>query len=170
MIRIAQETLNLLGSPSLAHESLLGLAQRGLPYQLDQLLGSRPRALVFFTLAWIALWILDRFYYHRLLEGAVKAILELERATQNNSHETPIRLSTIIDAEVPNRIKTFTWFYGLVLLGLLVGVGCTGWQVCTWTAPEHAASEYRIQLVNPEKLKEALAPQKPPANQKETGQ
>jgi hypothetical protein len=42
-IRLPQETLNLLGSPTLAHRSLRGLACRELPYQLNQLLGRSPR-------------------------------------------------------------------------------------------------------------------------------
>ena len=40
-------------------------------------------ALLFFTFAWIAIWVLDLGYYNKLLWGAVQAILEHEEHTQN---------------------------------------------------------------------------------------
>lgn len=86
-------------------------------------------ALVFFTLAWVALYFLDMLYYHKLLEGAVKAILELEKDKQNGQNKKRINLSTKIHEEVPHRMITITAFYGLVLLALLIAVNCAGWQV-----------------------------------------
>ena len=87
---------------------------------------------VFLVLAvfWVALFCLDFFYYRVLLNGAVEAILDLEK-------ETGINLSTKIDQRLGYwkqdskdnpAVKTFKWlwrmagqilFYGIVL-GILL--------------------------------------------------
>jgi hypothetical protein len=49
---------------------------------------------------WIAIWVLDRFYYDKLLTGAIKAIRDLESSKGRPSHVPPsILLSTTIERE-----------------------------------------------------------------------
>src|SRR6476620_10572086 len=48
--------------------------------------------ILFLTICWVALALLDLWYYNRLLEGAVAAIMDLERRTW--SHPCAITLST----------------------------------------------------------------------------
>ena len=72
--------------------------------------------LLFFLV--LAAGVLDFFYYHQLLEGAVEAILELEAKTQH------INIST----RIHERVKDWTTpvilsWYGAILLPLLTYVG-----------------------------------------------
>jgi len=116
--------------------------------------------LVFFLIAWGALWILDRWYYDQLLIGAVDAILELENKTLQSQHE--INLSSKIRAKVPNHQKTVNAFYGLVALPLFLGVLYTGYEAFS-SKPKGSASspvEYKIQLHTPDTLKVAPEPAK----------
>lgn len=59
-------------------------------------------AAVFFFLClfWIAIWIIDFCYYNRLLLGAVKAILEVEKLSQSRSRLLHINISTCIEEAV----------------------------------------------------------------------
>jgi hypothetical protein len=54
-------------------------------------------AILFLILLWIAIWILDMCYYNRLLEGAVNAILELEKDREGYLRKKEINLSTNIE-------------------------------------------------------------------------
>jgi hypothetical protein len=81
-------------------------------------------ALLFFALAWIALFCLDFFYYNRLLYGAVDAIIEREKATDGNAH--PINLSRMIKKASPYHKFVIFAFYFLVLIGLGIGIWYTG--------------------------------------------
>jgi hypothetical protein len=96
--------------------------------------------ILFLTLAWIALAILDIFYYDELLKGAVTALLEHEAATsvldnagnpmkdKSGKNIPAIILSTRINQAVPPTLYPIWSFYGLVLAGLLFGLGYTGFQ------------------------------------------
>lgn len=76
---------------------------------------------------WIAVWILDVGYYNRLLLGAVEAILEIEKVSQEGKPINEIILSTRIE-EVATGKKAFNQsslipvkrFYTVVLLGLIM--------------------------------------------------
>jgi len=81
-------------------------------------------AFVLFVLVcvWIAIFVIDKFYYQRLLGGAVEAILELEAGTACDP--IPINLSTKIRKRATNgsidsnSMKAVTVFY--VLVGVLL--------------------------------------------------
>lgn len=53
-------------------------------------------AISFLILCWVAIWILDLCYYNRLLEGSVKAILELEENKESFLEKKEINLSSNI--------------------------------------------------------------------------
>jgi hypothetical protein len=73
------------------------------------------------TFAWMGVALIDLLYYRRLLQGAVKALLAIEKA---NPH---ITLSTLIEQEASCASKITPWvFYGCGLLPLL---GIIGWAL-----------------------------------------
>lgn len=94
---------------------------------------------LFLTLAWIALLLLDLFYYDKLLQGAVNALYQHEKDTQHVGRPIveQIHLSTLIGASARNHRQTVKWFYGLVLAGLLLGVAFTGLK--WWSSPVSVA-------------------------------
>ncbi|MGB7126634.1 MAG: hypothetical protein WBD42_07395 [Methylovirgula sp.] len=65
--------------------------------------------IVFFglTVFWIAIWLLDFCYYNRLLIGAVVAIIELEKESDNPEFSR-INLSTRVEEAVEGRLPTST--------------------------------------------------------------
>jgi hypothetical protein len=82
------------------------------------------------TLFWIAIWALDRFYYDKLLRGAVHSLLKLERLTRE-ADRLEINLSTDIEAVVRGDVPLQQpgwhtdgrgWFYGIVFVALIGGV------------------------------------------------
>lgn len=94
-------------------------------------------AMICLILFWIAIWILDLRYYNRLLEGAVNAILELEKNKQGFLKRKEITLSTNIERAFHKRFgherkglikRTFTSrnaFYLFVLFALVIVVVST---------------------------------------------
>lgn len=93
---------------------------------------------VFFGLCmfWIAIWILDFRYYHRLLIGAVAALLSVEKLSETQTRIHSIQMSTIIERSVAGSLKDRKkvslrertnlrlgiWsFYTIVLVALFVG-------------------------------------------------
>ncbi len=72
-------------------------------------------------LAWISTYVIDRFYYNKLLTGSVKAIVELEKLDDGSG--IPILASTVIEKEFSNEkqsvITVVNWFYGLTFFGIL---------------------------------------------------
>jgi hypothetical protein len=105
---------------------------------------------VFFLLAlfWVAIWALDRFYYDKLLCGAVHALLNLEKFTKEPKASLQIDLSTSIEDSFlgtvrlkhPGRGKDGrSWFYGIVFVALLGGVVLHLWP---------AASAWILELLN----------------------
>ena len=79
---------------------------------------------------WIAIWILDLWYYNRLLLGAVEALLVIERASLEGDRILGVNLSVQIEAAVRRRRKG-SWkrckgiwvFYFIVCLLLLTATG-----------------------------------------------
>ena len=78
-------------------------------------------------MVWVSIFVIDKFYYQRLLGGAVEAILELENNTASDA--LPINLSIKIRKRATggnldgNSMKAVTVFYMLVgslLLALLL--------------------------------------------------
>lgn len=62
----------------------------------------RMASLVFaFLIAfWIAIWIIDFFYYNRLLHGAVKALVDLEKLSKTEKAVRHLDISTTIEKAV----------------------------------------------------------------------
>jgi hypothetical protein len=74
-----------------------------------------PSLLKFFMpticIFWVAIYILDCFYYNRLLAGAVKSILEIE-----SKYPNILNLSTKVEDEVGHPYVG-EWFYGVHKIG-----------------------------------------------------
>jgi hypothetical protein len=90
---------------------------------------------VFAALAvfWIAIWVLDFTYYNRLLTGAVKALIAIERESAKANRLSAISLSI----EIEDAVKEGTtepasvgrWvFYTLVFGVLISGAVVSLWQ------------------------------------------
>lgn len=60
---------------------------------------------VFFALSvfWLAIWILDFAYYNRLLLGAVKALVWIEKESKTTTRVSSIYISTLIEQAVARR-------------------------------------------------------------------
>lgn len=86
---------------------------------------------------WVAIWVLDFFYYNRLLLGAAKSLLEIEEISKTSESINEINLSTNIRKAVLGKSlwKMGTgvesrgrWlFYGIVFLTLIV---CFYYAIC----------------------------------------
>lgn len=109
--------------------ALVGVLGRDMaPALRSKAVGGIFLLLLFF---WIAIWLLDRLYYDKLLTGAVSALLKIERESEQGGMPKQIDLSTIIEKSFVGdpleirRAPAFTdgrnWFYVLVLLTLLAG-------------------------------------------------
>src|SRR5262249_13139528 len=88
---------------------------------------------IFILVAWSALFVLDYYYYTKLLEGAVDAIVEHEGRTpllgEGADQTRKINLSTIVRKKVPNITTTVFIFYLLVFLALLSGALYIGYRM-----------------------------------------
>ena len=104
------------------------------------------------SIFWVAIWIVDFWYYNPLLVGAVAALLKLEELSTNPPATIKIDLSTLIEESVKTGFpNTFTWrqrirlrfgviaFYFLVFVALLGGLGFSVYkELGTWSAPIEA--------------------------------
>lgn len=102
---------------------------------------------VFLLLVWVAIWIIDMQYYNRLLQGAVRAIIECESKTEGR-----ITLSTTIERQFGNRNSEkdiAAWpqrcFYLLVAFGLIVGAVCCSYLATTTQTQSPEKLEYRLE-------------------------
>jgi hypothetical protein len=113
-----------------AISALVGLFTRetGANLQMDWLVAEALFAAM--AVFWIAIWCLDMGYYNRLLNGAVNAIVELEKATAPDAaFSGEIDMSRRIEAQFSkvwwNRAKPsyngVVAFYALVLLVIVLG-------------------------------------------------
>ena len=70
------------------------------------------------TFVWGVIFLIDKFYYQRLLSGAVEAIIELEGGTIGDA--IPINLSVKVREKATNgkidsnSMWAVTWFYGII--------------------------------------------------------
>lgn len=76
-------------------------------------------------LFWLAIWLLDFLYYNRLLQGAVKSLLQLEDAI-NSGNGIEFNMSHKIKDAVDGKCKQPAYrgpwvFYSIVGLALLAG-------------------------------------------------
>jgi len=71
-------------------------------------------------LVWIAIWVIDKFYYARLLEGAVAEIIELEKNVEVEG--VKINMSTRIEQLINGNTSSkklnssVTWFYIIIVV------------------------------------------------------
>ncbi|MFY0644227.1 MAG: hypothetical protein JXR19_07155 [Bacteroidia bacterium] len=96
--------------------------------------------MIFLGAAWVSIWILDMRYYNRLLEGAVHALLDIEKVNfeDYNKKILAINLSTSIENSFGNkhkheRTKWFmdsrNWFYLVFLVAILFIAANIGYKV-----------------------------------------
>lgn len=119
---------------------------------------------VFFTIAWVALFVLDLGYYNKLLEGAVHAIVDHEGRTPAIAANglTKINLSTIIKNHSRCYKFTVVVFYILVFIGL---VGASGYAGTKAFNPPKASSgnlEYKIERTATDRLQLTVEPTSTP--------
>jgi hypothetical protein len=129
LIRLRTQSLGAVA----AFATLAGVALRGdVPVQVRW----GTLAATFFLLAffWLAIWILDFAYYNRLLLGAVKELIAIEKASSDGVGLKQITLSTGIQNALENseswrsmsywRSSIGRWlFYSIVFCVLLLGLG-----------------------------------------------
>ena len=101
-------------------------------------LAVRYRAMVILSgvlsFAWIGVGLIDLFYYRRLLQGAVRAILLIERDNPR------IALSTLIENEAASASTVAPWvFYGCGLVPLLTIMIWAMWQLVASPLEQPAA-------------------------------
>ena len=77
-------------------------------------------ALFVLIMFWIGIFILDIFYYNRLLEGAVNAIMELEQKKDGFAKKKNINLSTNIEMAFRTRFKHEPKGYKKILNGRIL--------------------------------------------------
>ena len=65
---------------------------------------------------WMAIFILDYFYYNKLLSGSVDAIIELEKTTSNK-----ISLNNKVKEKAKSPKYPIFFFYGIVASTLILG-------------------------------------------------
>lgn len=75
---------------------------------------------------WVAIWLLDRLYYNRLLLGSVAAITEIEELSKKSEYVTELNLSSHIAKSVAGnsvrpKLSGVTAFYGIVFAILAIG-------------------------------------------------
>lgn len=119
---------------------------------------------LFFTVAWLALWVLDLGYYNRLLAGAVAAIIAHEERTPNLAAGggTRINLSTIIRNHSSYYKFAVVAFYILVFLSL---AGASGYAGVKAFNPPKASSgnlEYKLERTATDKLQLTVEPTSTP--------
>jgi len=111
-----------------AISALVGFLSRGDPEGFRW--GILAAVFVMLAIFWVAISILDLRYYNRLLIGSVSAILEIEKASKNQTKIREINMSHRIEEAVAGNFtripKEPSWsgrrlFYVLVLIALLGG-------------------------------------------------
>lgn len=75
---------------------------------------------------WVAIWLLDRLYYNRLLIGSVAAIAELEELSKSSQSVKELNLSAHIERAVSGKsarpkLWGVTAFYSIVFAILFIG-------------------------------------------------
>src|SRR5688572_11408040 len=73
------------------------------------------------TFAWVGVGLIDLLYYRRLLQGAVKALLAIEKANPQ------ITLSTAIENEAASASSVTPWVF--YICGLLPLLAIMGWAI-----------------------------------------
>src|SRR5690348_2536992 len=119
----------------------------------------KSKAGVFFALSvlWVAIWVLDFTYYHQLLRGAVKALLDLEdssggelflskeieasvRQGKKYGRGTTAEAAKSVPMVPMKRPGGLWWFYGLVFVVLLAATGGSGYAATRTPNAANAAA------------------------------
>lgn len=98
--------------------SLAGLAGKTASGEINWIMMSVVLGVL--LVSWIAIFLIDNFYYKQLLLGAVEAILELEDSTAGE--DIKLNLSKKVGAKASAEWPVY-WFYGLtgaMLFGLMI--------------------------------------------------
>lgn len=93
-------------------------------------LGARYRAMLILTgvltFAWVAVGLIDLLYYRKLLEGAVAALIELEKKYQGGA----ITFSTRVAHSADRGARLAPWlFYGFGLIPLMLIISWAIYQL-----------------------------------------
>lgn len=106
--------------------------------------GAMAIAFAVLTIFWVAMAILDLFYYNRLLLGAVDAILEIEALSASGSQYVSLDLSSRIKGTVEGKGRNWRTsqrapiaFYLIILL-VLVGLSCFTYSRTTERSEQEA--------------------------------
>lgn len=112
--------------------------------------------LLFLMLAWIAIAILDLFYYHTLLLGAVDALLEVEKGTSivlSTRIEQRFRRGTPVSEEKRRTVGHWAteraWpltFYGIGFSALLVAAITTKSVASSQTPPAPQSQTLKVNV------------------------
>jgi len=103
------------------------LKDEGISHELRW--GTLTAVFIALCVFWVAIWILDFTYYNRLLLGAVKALIEIEKESEASNRTSRINVSTYIEQAVALRkpatrealnLSKGRWtFYSLVFILLV---------------------------------------------------
>jgi len=121
-----------------AFATIAGVLLKGENISHELRWGTLSAVFVALSVFWVAIWILDFTYYNRLLLGAVRALIEIEAASERNGRVSKIVISTRIEEAVALRggatredfrLSKGRWlFYFLVFLLLLALMAASIWQ------------------------------------------
>lgn len=102
------------------------------------------------SFVWLAIFCLDFFYYNKLLNGAVAALVQLEKNVAEGKKLPGINLSTLIEDEF--RLKKWSpatagvlGFYGLVF-GLLIGAAVFSLRSYVLEGPHSVAEKTAVSV------------------------
>lgn len=146
---IIQLRIRALGGVA-AISALVGFFSKGEKPE-DFQWGILAAVLVILIFVWIAIWVLDIRYYNRLLLGAVRAILEVEKASKTKTRIIEINLSHRIEETVAGNFaglrKEPFWsgrqcFYWVVLIALILSAYFSLRQHCATGLDAALAHKY----------------------------
>jgi len=129
LIRLRTQSLAAVAAVA----TVAGVLLKGDSIGNDLRWGTLLAVLTFLALFWLAIWVLDFTYYNRLLLGAVRSLLAIEKASKSSNRLPALTLSTDIDGAVRKgdavfKLESWTmakgrWgFYILVSVVLVFGV------------------------------------------------
>jgi hypothetical protein len=86
-----------------AFATIAGVLLKGESISHELRWGTLTAVFIALCVFWLAIWILDFTYYNRLLLGAVKALVMIERESKSSNRTSSIYISTCIEQAVALR-------------------------------------------------------------------